>query len=73
MITKGSIDLKSTDEKCFARVGKQGEKTVCLILSAAHEECGTYKCPFYKPSGCADWVRLDGRLGAVIVPPEEYR
>ena len=27
-----------------------------------------HNCPFYKPVGCSDWVRVDGEL----IPPEEY-
>lgn len=31
----------------------------CTLLKAKDEHCGTYQCPFYKPRGCKDWVRLE--------------
>lgn len=71
MITKNSINLKITEAKCFAMIGRPADGA-CNILSAIHEKCGNYRCPFFKPEGCKDWIRSGGRRGTVLVPPEEY-
>lgn len=67
MITRHSINLKNVDDPCFAMIGhSQG----CRVLMQTHERCGSYKCPFYKPKGCKDWVRIDDRMG-VYQPKDE--
>lgn len=43
----------------------------CMVLYKQHQKCGTYLCPFYKPEGCKDWVRLDRPNSVVLIPPEE--
>ena len=67
MITLHSIDLKTTDEPCFGRTRIGG----CRVLTALAKECG-YKCQFYKPDGCKDWIRVEDRQGVNLIPPEEY-
>ena len=67
MITLHSIDLKTTDEPCFART-RLGS---CKLLVFMAKECG-YKCPFYKPDGCRDWIRIDDKQGSNLIPPEEF-
>ena len=58
-----------SDGNCFASVAANEG---CLILSVAGSECGTYDCPFYKPSNHRDWVRID-RLPLVwLIPKDEY-
>lgn len=71
MITLHSIDLKTIEGPCFASIGNE-KHSGCRILHKIEEKCGTYKCPFYKPKGCRDWVRIDDRQGSNIIPPEEY-
>lgn len=36
-------------------------------------DCGTYKCPFYKPIGCKDWVKIENEGGVELYTPEEYK
>lgn len=68
MKTRHSIDLKKVNEPCFART-RMG---YCRVLIIPARECG-YKCKFYKPEGCQDWVRVEDWEGLNLVPPEEYR
>ena len=67
MITLHSIDLKRTDEPCFAK-SRYGN---CTLLVIQAEKC-CYKCPFYKPDGCKDWIRVEDYQGANLIPPEEF-
>lgn len=69
MVTIHSLNLKQINEPCFAEIGyrKQG----CRVLAKTHEGCGSYKCPFYKPKDCRDWVRIDDKMGVNIIPPED--
>lgn len=69
MITLNSIDLKLIDDPCFGEIaGKR-----CAILSkVTTKDCRTYKCPFYKPKECREWVRVEDRDGINLVPEEEY-
>lgn len=67
MITEHSINLCGIREKCFGETYDGG----CLILSEQQEGCGTEKCPFYKPSLCKSWVRIEDRQGIWLIPPEE--
>lgn len=69
MITLHSIDLKYVKDSCFALAPRYG---VCKLLTEQHEQCGSQKCPFYKPAGCKDWVRVEDKHGISIVPAEEY-
>jgi len=66
MITLHSIDLKTISDPCFAEFDRRGIYG-CRILHRMPKECG-YKCPFFKPKGCRDWIRV----GEWVVPPEEY-
>lgn len=68
MITVHSIDLKKINSPCFA-LSKALKG--CKVLIHTEEECCTYKCPFYKPDGCKDWVRIEDRTGINLIPPEE--
>lgn len=67
MITKNSIDLKKNKYPCAHRMSS-GQ---CSVLTVSCSEC-SYKCPFYKPEGCRDWVRVEDRHGINMVPQEEY-
>lgn len=69
MITLHSVDLNYTHDKCFA----ESYKGMCRILIAKSDVCRTHKCPFYKPDGCKDWVRVEDNRGTFIIPIEEYR
>lgn len=68
MITLHSIDLKYVSDPCFAEMRNNG----CRALSARTSKCGSYKCPFYKPKDCKDWVRVEERHYISVIPPEEY-
>ena len=68
MVTKHSINLKYIEEPCFAMIGK---KSGCRVMMKAHEKCGTYRCPFYKPKDCKEWIRIDDRTGVNLIPPED--
>ena len=67
MRTKHSIDLRQTTEKCFA--ARDG---ACGIKLFASGICNSCRCPFYKPQGCKDWIRVEESSNITIVPPEEY-
>lgn len=61
------IDLQECTDMCYAeKVG-----VVCDILIEPETECN-YKCPFYKPRGCKDWIRITHNGRQVLCPPEEY-
>lgn len=70
MLTTHSIDLKKINDICFAAIGYR-DNLGCRILIRAHEGCGSYRCPFYKPKDCKDWVRVDDRMGVNLIPPED--
>lgn len=55
-----------SDGRCFAMMADG-----CACLNGLNERCGTYLCPFYKPTGCKDWVRLDTRAMVRLFVPEE--
>ena len=67
MITKHSIDLKRINEPCFAKA----THNMCRVFGMPREDCNSYKCSFYKPQGCKDWVRIEDRTGINLIPPEE--
>ena len=61
------IDITDYTEKCFA--DGLGE---CRVLSETiTTECNA-TCPFYKPKGCNDWVRIDTKTSVYLLTPEEY-
>ena len=57
-----TIDLTECFEPCDMTI--MGE---CDALDHMADECD-WHCPWYKPQGCGDWVRV----GNIIYPPEEY-
>ena len=59
------IELQECTDRCFA--DKVGE---CDLLNEV-EVCN-YTCPWYKPRGCKDWVRLKYHGQEMLCPPEEY-
>ena len=69
MITKHSIDLTRVDEPCFAWSIVIG----CQVLSRQQAGCGTYRCPFYKPRHCREWIRVEDKQGVNLVPPEDMK
>ena len=66
-MTAHSIDLKNTREKCFAATDG-----MCGMKILNEEACNSYRCPFYKPQGCRDWIRVERADRIMLVPPEEY-
>lgn len=71
MITLHSIDLKYVRDPCFAAISVRGTSG-CRLLHKTPKRCD-YRCPFYKPKECRDWVRVEEGHDISIVPPEEYR
>ena len=67
MRTRSSIDLQAATEPCCALIGG-----VCTASEKMRSDCGSYLCPFYKPAGCKDWIRVEDEEGISLVPPEEY-
>lgn len=61
------IYLDDCKDKCFADIAGQ-----CIILAEPATVCNA-QCPFYKPRGCGDWVRIITDERAVIIPPEENK
>lgn len=60
------IELQECKDKCFANeIGR------CTILDEIPCFCGS-ECPFYKPRGCRDWIRVKYHGQEVLFPPEEY-
>ena len=68
MITKHSINLKTLNDPCFANNTRYYG---CMVLTKVHKDCGSYKCPFYKPHNCKDWVRIEDKTGINLIPPED--
>ena len=54
------VDLEEM-KACFAYDRDEME---CSALVVAESGCGTVKYPFYKPKGCADYIRFeqDGKV-----------
>ena len=69
MITEHSINLMAVRVTC-AMMGLDDE---CIGLTGIQPGCGSYQCPFYKPVGCADWIRIEDQDGINLIPPEEYK
>lgn len=59
------VEISKCKEPCFASMN-----VGCKILTTDCE--GKDNCKFYKPKGCADWIRSerDGKIW--LIPPEEY-
>lgn len=68
MKTKNSIRLEETRQTCC----HFNAAVECTGLTTSDERCGSYRCPFYKPKGCKDWVRIEDEDGCSLIPPEEY-
>ena len=68
MITRHSINLKMIKEPCWALMKHDGS---CRLLIAKEPGCCTYRCPFYKPVNCRDWIRIEDRHGVNLIPPED--
>lgn len=69
MRTKNSIDLKKSNQRCNSLMTGAG----CSSMTGVHKDCGTYRCPFYKPQDCGDWIRVEDKDGISLIPPEEYK
>lgn len=61
------IELTKCTDKCFAESLGQ-----CRVLSQTKADGCNYKCPFYKPVGCKEWVRIATDNGVWLLTPEEY-
>lgn len=60
------IDLTTCTDKCFAN-----SLGTCRVLTTTAENC-TATCPFYKPKGCRDWIRMVAGDRVLLLTPEEY-
>lgn len=59
------VEISKCKEPCFAQLN-----VGCKVLTC---DCvGKDECPFYKPQGCNDWIRVENNGEVWIVPPEEY-
>ena len=70
MITKNSVMLNQHSGPCCALSTLAGNK-ICEVLTRESPDCN-YRCPFYKPEGCGDWIRVEHGRDIYVVPPEEY-
>ena len=62
------IDLTGIKDKCCAQQHGQ-----CTVMSADIQlECN-YRCPFYKPEGCKDWIRIEAKGRVLLYSPEEMQ
>lgn len=59
------IYIEECYDRCFADNGEG-----CTILTD-YEVCDS-TCPFYKPMGCNDWVKVKRDKPVAIYAPEEY-
>ncbi len=59
------VKLDTIKDKCFADMSSG-----CKATTAFCE--GRNNCPFYKPEGCEDWIRVERNGEVWLVPPEEY-
>lgn len=57
----------ASDGRCFAKLVEG-----CAVLCMQEKGCGTYRCKFYKPKDCKDWVRLNDGVTVRLYAPEEY-
>lgn len=56
-----------SDGICFAR-----QHNACKVMCELHPRCGTYYCPFYKPVGCEEWLRIDKSTFVRMYTPDEF-
>lgn len=59
------IYLDDCTDRCFAEIFAD-----CGLLTE-YDTCGN-KCPFYKPVGCMDWIRVRRNGRVELYAPEEY-
>jgi hypothetical protein len=59
------IEISKCKDPCFAQMHNG-----CKVLTTECE--GKRKCPFFKPEGCEDWIRVERNGKVWLVPPEEY-
>lgn len=59
-------DYIDRDGKCFALAVDES----CSILKK-NKQCGSYRCPFYKPKDMRDWVKLERNGRIYLIEPEE--
>lgn len=55
------------DGRCFA--DWTGE---CSTMVERDRNCGSYKCPFYKPLDCEEWIKIEKEDHVEFYTPEEY-
>lgn len=55
-----------SDGKCYAETLAE-----CYALKDYEVGCGTYRCKFYKPRDCKDWIRLDTKNMVRLYEPDE--
>lgn len=74
MIRKGSVILDEYSGPCCALNTFAGKKICDALMDALISESPAcnYTCPFYKPTGCKDWIRVEEGSQILIVPPEVY-
>ena len=61
-----------TDGRCFAdKIVFELADGGCEAMFERHPDCGTYNCPFYKPQGCEDWIKLEHKDRVEMYTPEE--
>lgn len=60
------IELSNAKDKCFAELSGG-----CTVVIAEYITCSP-QCPFYKPTGCEDWIRREVNGEIWLIPPEEY-
>lgn len=53
------------DERCFGISPRTGK---CSCLTEQSPDCGTIKCPFYKPESKKNWKRVE-KNGKVTFEP----
>ena len=70
MKTANSINLKKIKDKCFAAFENEEG---CSCLTTPYISCTPICCPFYKPVGMKDWIRVEDRDGVNLLPPEEFK
>lgn len=58
------VEIAVVNDKCFA-LTERG--CVCLDDDSQCGKC----CPFYKPAGCEDWVKVEIDGEVWLIPPEE--
>jgi len=65
--------VTDADGECFALTPQYDFGNRCKAMAEGKEsdKCGTYECPFYKPYGCEDWVRIEKDGEIIMYTPEE--